>query len=166
MKTIWKKLWLDDRGVATIALFLLFLPIIVTGFLYMVEYQMIISQYNKLEGSVTMSALSALSAVDPIEFAYGSPDMNPVEARAIFDRLFPENAKSNSPLFVLPPEVEEFKVYNHSELPADCSKGVHLLYPSIHVVVKAEMKRPVFKRFGPTIVMRVHKDVDNYYDNS
>jgi hypothetical protein len=130
----------------------------------MVEYQLITTQYNKLEGVVTVSALSALAAVDPVQLAYGSPEIDPVQARAIFDSCFSASIQPDLDAFLQPPTVEEFRVYNTPELPATCSRNVHLVRPSIHVVVRAVLKRPALRFLGDTLTIRVHKDVDNHLE--
>lgn len=151
----------NKKGTASLVLLCLLLPIFATAFFGLVEYHMILTEYSRLEQAVTISALSALAYVDPIVTAYGDADISPAKARQVFDSLFETNARVTSGVFAVPPRVEEFRVFSLDDLPAICTREVQLIRPTIHVIVSAELSRPVLKRFGLTFPLKVHKDVDN-----
>jgi Flp pilus assembly protein TadG len=161
----------DKRGSGTLIFGLLFLIPFMIFTLFLVESRLLYLEKNIVDDAVVAAGLAALSEVNPIDAAYGDYSLNPSEARRIFDEYLKDNLKldnSFNPLpgsvAISPVRVEDFRVYNPDDLPAECPSGTVLKNTSIHAVVSLKVRRPALRGlFGDEVDIVVHRDVDNYY---
>ena len=123
---------------------------------------------------IVASALAALSKGMETDIAYGEFDLDKAEAEWVFKNHLKNGLKLDNNFLPHPSSkiagevvIEDFAIYNHEDLlpGLTCSLGRPIINPSIHVVVSFKAKRSaLIGRFGEDILIKIHRDVDNYYN--
>lgn len=156
----------DEKGdfgliLATVLLFYIIIPMS----LYMTEYTMLKLAKDKIEHAIVVSAAAALYNVST------QADLSDIQKQDVqndFINYLKQNLQldsnmmpANIPNVSKPITISEIQVYGAGDVPRLDPWGSEFDVPGIHVVVTTELKRNYMSdRFGSTVTVTIHKDVD------
>lgn len=146
----------DKSGSAVMLLGLLFIFGLFLFTLITLDYMVLKTNMEKSKDAVTAACLAGLGEINQEALSYNIIELEHASAEATFLTYLEDNIEdiSNSP-----PVVEEFIIYNESDLPAVCPGGKTLNYPAIHTVIQITLDRPILSGIlGSGYIFRIHYD--------
>ena len=146
----------DKRGSAVLLLGTLFIFSFFILSMFVMDYMVLKAQMQKSQDAVTAACLAASGQINQEALSYNVIEIDSAAAEATFLTYLDDNLQVTGAM------VEEFVVYNQSDLPAVCSSGNTLTKPSVHVIVPITLARPALRGLlGATYNFTIHIDCNN-----
>lgn len=153
---------IDERGSAGGLLAIFIVSVVFIFGLFLMDFALLRTNIGKARNAVTAAGLAALAEINEEALAYNTVEIEAIAAETTFLIYLLENLDG-----LTDEGIEEFIVYNPSDLPAVCPRGVPINETSIHVVIPVTVDRPILKSiFGDTFSFKIHLDINNVLANT
>lgn len=120
---------------------------------------MLKTNMERAKDAIDAALLAGLEKVNQEALSYNVIEFDKAAIQAAFISYLQDNMEGIS---AAPPVIEEFAVYNPEDLPATCSRGFTVNEPSVHLVMRVVLNRPVLGGLlGENYSFRVHLDFGN-----
>jgi len=127
--------------------------------LIILDHMMLKTNMEKAKDAIDAALLAGLERVNQEALSYNVIEFDKAAVQATFTSYLQDNMAG---IAAAPPVIEEFAVYNPEDLPATCSRGCMVNEPSVHLVMRVVLNRPVLGGlFGEKYRFRVHLDFGN-----
>ena len=149
----------DKRGSAIMLLGFLFILSFFLFSLIILDHMILKTNMERAKDAIDGALLAGLEKVNQEALSYNVIEFDKAAVQATFTSYLQDNIAG---ICTAPPVIEEFAVYNREDLPTICSRGFTVNEPSVHLVMRVILNRPVLGGLlGENYSFRVHLDFGN-----